>query len=59
MIKFHHVDEPQLIYTWTVDSDGVVTIYWEQNGAPCHFTDDYSKNYLEEAVDRGVWVVVE
>ncbi len=43
MIKFHHVDEPQLIYTWTVDSDGVVTIYWEQNGAPCHFTDDYSK----------------
>lgn len=39
MIKFHHVDEPQLIYTWTVDSDGVVTIYWEQNGAPCHFTD--------------------
>ncbi len=59
MIKFHHVDEPQIIYTWTVDSEGVVTIYWQQNGSSHHVTDSCSKYYLEEAVDRGVWVVVE
>ena len=59
MIEFYHIDEPELIYAWVVDGEGVVTIYWQESGVPHHLSGVYSKNHLQQTVDKGIWVLVE